>query len=82
MGITSLDAAREKSLGFTFLGSRVFLDDLTLFPGFDLVASVFHKLREPPGQFVNALRLPSLNGLGWNQFGAYSYGGRSRQDEV
>ena len=38
----------------------MFLYDQTLFPGFDLVACIFHKLREPPGQFVNALRLPSF----------------------
>jgi hypothetical protein len=54
----------------TLLGACEFLYDLTAFPGFELFSRIFHELGEPAGQFVNALRLPSLDGLVWNQFRA------------
>jgi hypothetical protein len=61
----------------TLLGGCEFLNDLTAFPGFDLFPRIFHESRESACQFVNALRLPSLNRFGWNQFCADADSGRT-----
>ena len=61
----------------TLLGACEFLYDLTTFPGFELFACIFHELCESACQLMNPLRLPPLNRLGWNQFGADPIGGRA-----
>src|SRR5271157_4327391 len=63
-------------------GAGKFLNDLTAFPVFNLLARIFHEFCETTGQFVNAPRLPSLNRLVGNQFGADADGSRARQNEV
>src|SRR6516165_3362301 len=62
----------RRVLLLTVLGSRVSLDDEAQLPFFYLLASILYELCEAAGQFSNAISLPPLNGLGWNQFCAHS----------
>jgi len=61
----------------TLLGAREFLNDLTAFPCLDLFPRVFYELCESAGQFMDALRLSSLDRLVWDQFRADTDGGRT-----
>ena len=76
-GFDSRRSRQSFPLLLTLLGACEFLDDLTALPGFELFACIFHEFGEPASQFVNTLRLPSLNRLGWNQFRADPDGGRT-----
>ena len=67
---------------FAFFGSCELLNDNALLPNSDLFASLFHQPCETARQFVDAMRLPSCNGFGGNQFCANADGGRARQNEV
>jgi hypothetical protein len=74
-GFESRRSRQYSPLLLTLLSTGEFLYNLTAFPGFKLFARIFHEFGEPAGQFVNALRLPSFNRLGWNQFRADTDGG-------